>query len=541
MSSSTRSIRSAFLASLAQLAPIAILSVSACGGGSGGSGSEGAKAPSREAQSVLPTKAGPGIEIVGEAAPGVADRARKILALATKARHLAPKAAVKLETLAPAELVGVVKKHVDAEIPKDEIRAEGRTFADLGLVPAGYDLEAETYALLEEQLAGLYIPENKTMYLSKTVPGDEVDSTLAHELVHALQDQHFDLGVKMKFRHGASDELSALSSLAEGDATVAMFDEMILAKQGERALASHDTSQVEDVDAWQFLDSTGGKAGMNKLSSAPRFIALGLVAPYADGMSFVNGMRRRGGWRAVDAAWSRPPTSTEQLLHIEKYLANEAALTVAPATATALGAGWKRSWDDVFGEQEMRLAFSVWMDPKAAVRAAEGWAGDRVALFEADGGRSAVAWSMAFDDEANAKEAYAALVAGWDETFGKGFPQANVGTLSITGWGVGGLYEIKPPTKDPKARDPKAKDPKAKPGLPDLPDPKAKPAGGGAANGLPELPDPNPGSAKSTPKPATALKGCRAIALHGQVVTIVTTPTCDATVAWASEVAKMTP
>jgi hypothetical protein len=369
------------------------------------------------------------------------------------------------------------------------------------------------------------------MYLSKTVPGDEVESTLAHELVHALQDQHFELGVKMKFRHGASDELSALSSLAEGDATVAMFDEMILAKQGERALASHDTSQVEDVDAWQFLDSTGGKAGMTKLSTAPRFIALGLVAPYADGMSFVNGLRRRGGWRAVDAAWSRPPTSTEQLLHLDRYLASEAAVMVQPATATALGAGWKRSWDDVFGEQEMRLAFSVWMDPKTSMRAAEGWAGDRVALFEADGGKSAVAWTMAFDDEANAKEAHAALVAGWSAQLGE--PQTFTTPFEIAAYGL--------PAPAVAPKDPKAKDPKAKGGLPELPDPKAKPKSSTPPSGLPDLPDPTPPGSKPLVKPTSIPKGCRAIARNGRVVAIVTTPTCDATVAWAGEVAKITP
>jgi hypothetical protein len=525
---------------LAILAGSSLVTLAACGGGSGGGE---AKAPSREAQSVLPTKSNPGIEIVGEAPPGVAERARKILGLAVKARHLAPKTPVKLETLAPTALVGVVKKHVDAEIPKDEIRAEGRTFADLGLVPAGYDLEAETYALLEEQLAGLYIPENKTMYLSQTVPGDEVESTLAHELVHALQDQHFELGVKMKFRHGASDELSALSSLAEGDATVAMFDEMILAKQGERALASHDTSQVEDVDAFQFLDSTGGKAGMTKLSSAPRFIALGLVAPYADGMSFVNGLRRRGGWRAVDAAWSHPPTSTEQLLHLDRYLASEAAVMVQPATTTALGAGWKKSWDDVFGEQEMRLAFSVWMDPKTAMRAAEGWGGDRVTLLEADGGKSAVAWSMAFDDEANAKEAHAALVEGWSALLGQ--PQTITTPFEIVAYGLPTPVAAPkdPKAKDPKAKDPKAKDPKAASGLPELPDPKAKANAKSSTppSGLPDLPDPTPPGAKPAPKAISIPKGCRAIARNGRMVTIVTTPTCDATVAWAAEVAKITP
>lgn len=497
------------------------LALSACGGG----GATEAKAPSKEAQAVLPTKASPGIEILGEVPPGIAERARKILSMAQKARKLAPKSAVKLQALSPADLVGVVKAHVAKELPKDEIRAEGVTITTLGLVPPGYDLEAETYALLEEQLAGLYIPEAKTMYLSTSVPPEEMESTLAHELVHALQDQHFALGDRMKFRKGVSDELSAISSLAEGDATVAMFDEMIIAQRGESALAEHDTSQTDDADPWRFLASTAGKPGTSRLTAAPKFIALGLIAPYADGVSFVNALRRRGGWRAVDAAWSRPPTSTEQLLHLDKYLANEAAVPVPIATSKALGAGWKASWDDLFGEQEMRLAFSVWMDPRAAVKAAEGWAGDHVTLFEADGGKAAVAWSIAFDDEANAKEAQAALIDGWSAQFEPGRAITAAAPLELTTYGLPA-----PVVPVPKGKDGK---PIAKP--------KAPPTPTGPA--LPELPDPTPKASSSSPSvaPKVTLKGCRAIARSGRTVTLVVTPACDGVVAWSSEVASISP
>jgi hypothetical protein len=496
------------------------LSLAACGGAT----SQEAKPPSKEAQSVLPSKASPGIEIIGEAPKGVADRARKILSMATKARHLTPKEAVKLQALAPTDLVGVVKKHVATEIPKDEIRAEGVTFVTLGLVPAGYDLEAETYALLEEQLAGLYIPEAKTMYLSTAVPDEEIESTLAHELVHALQDQHFELGARMKFRKGAADELAAISSLAEGDATVAMFDEMVIAQRGEEALRQHDTSQVEDVDPWRFLETTAGKPGTSKLTAAPKFIALGLIAPYADGMSFVNGMRRRGGWRAVDAAWSRPPSTTEQLLHLDKYLANEQAVTVPAAKAKELGAGWKSSWDDLFGEQEMRLAFSVWMDERTAMKAAEGWAGDRVTLYEADGGKAAVAWTIAFDDEANAKEAYKALADAWDARFEPGRTITAVAPVEMTTYGVPAPKVVEPVGKDGK--------PLAKPKPP-------APKPNGPA--LPELPDPNPKGTTTTTAPKAALVGCRALARNGKTVALTVSPACGSQIAWTSEVVSISP
>ena len=130
---------------------------------------------------------------------GMTDRIWK---LAARARQLTPKEPVKLSVLSGAKIVEVVRAHVAKEVPVEEIRAEGRCFETLGLVPAGYDYEAETYALLEEDLAGLYLPEDKIMYVAGGVDEEELDGTLAHELVHALQDQYFQIGERMKWKPG---------------------------------------------------------------------------------------------------------------------------------------------------------------------------------------------------------------------------------------------------------------------------------------------------------------------------------------------------
>ena len=444
---------------------------------------------------------------VGDVPPEVASITHRIWMQAAHVRKLKPTEPVKLAVLPGSELVSVVKLHVKEEIPGETIRAEGRCFEALGLLPPKFDYEAETYSLLEEELAGLYMPEDKTMYVARGIADDELDATLSHELVHALQDQHFQIGKRMKYQPGASDALGALQALAEGDATSAMIDQVIYNKKGDAGLAEFTAADLPDRDPEEFLaESLKDKKKDAKIRTAPRFISLGLIAPYADGMAFVNGLRRRGGWAAVDAAWAKPPVTSEQLMHLEKYDANEPAIAVSVATASALGAAWKATFDDGFGEEEGRIAFGEWMGLDASKRAAKGWGGDHVTLFEADGGKKAVVWRVVYDDEKEANEAGSLLVSGWTVSFGAAQKIADVQV-----WGA---------PQQPKSKEPEKKSDKPKKGEPPP---------------LPQLPD-APGSTP-TPKPV-AMVGCRALRVAGKAVTMIAGAPCDQIGAWEAEVGK---
>src|SRR5262249_4104934 len=114
-------------------------------------------------------------------------------------RGLAPKHPVPGRVLARDALIDRVKEHVAREIPPEAIRQEGLLLQLLGLLPEKFDYAAETFALLEAQLAGFYEPADETMYMAADLDGDNAEATLAHELVHALQDQHFDLKARGKY------------------------------------------------------------------------------------------------------------------------------------------------------------------------------------------------------------------------------------------------------------------------------------------------------------------------------------------------------
>jgi hypothetical protein len=145
-------------------------------------------------------------------------------------------------------------------------------------------------------------------------------------------------------------------------------------------------------------------------ATVPGIIKRSVIAPYVDGVRFVHWGRRRGGWPAVDDIWKNPPTTTEQLLHPDKYLTHEAGEDVALPVAPKGGPS-KVIYRDIQGEESLRLLFEEWMPRRTADEAAAGWGGDRVVVLR-DGGHVAMAWHVRYDDEAGAKRALVAFARG---------------------------------------------------------------------------------------------------------------------------------
>ena len=291
---------------------------------------------------------------------------------------------VKGRTISRDAMVQHVERGLDTEIPPAVVSASGEILFALGTVPASFDYRQGLLEVMRSELLGFYDPHEKTMFLGGDLRGQEVDATLWHELVHALQDQHYGLEKLLDWKDDAGDWQGAVHALAEGDATSAMIDGLFAEKH---LRAPEIPDSLLDV---QTALSAGSVQGV------PPIIKRSVVAPYLDGLSFVNTLRRRGGWAAVAGAWEHLPSSTEQILHLEKYDAREAPEPL-PALLPSADGPRQVTYSDVYGEQSLRVLFEEWMPAKAAREAASGWAGDRVAAFS-DGALTSVAWRIRYDD-----------------------------------------------------------------------------------------------------------------------------------------------
>lgn len=283
--------------------------------------------------------------------------------------------------------------------PADLVAATETMYRELLLIPAGASLKQLYLDLLTSQVAGLYDDTTKHMYVVTSTgeigPVEEI--TYAHEYTHALQDQAFVLKSLMGEATDQGDRSLARSAMIEGDATLLMS---LWAQQ-------HLTqAQLQEV-----ANSTS-PASEAVLASMPAILKDTLMFPYASGLNLALGAWQDAGgaFAGVNDLFGYPPDSTEQVLHPEKLTPREAPLVVAfpDDLAARLGTGWTVSLQDTIGELQLGIILGEGGAAAPDVAAA-GWGGDRIALLEGPGDGLAVVLDTAWDTEADAAEAEAAL------------------------------------------------------------------------------------------------------------------------------------
>jgi hypothetical protein len=316
------------------------------------------------------------------------------------ARQLPATGPIRSEVIGRTELLARMKKELLADLEPELLEGSDELLFALGAAGADLDYLGSMLTLLGTQLAGFYDPREKELVLLDDLGMEGQQATLWHELIHGLQDQHYDLASRMKWSSGRGDVLAAVQSLAEGDATSGMMDIMLLPR-GQTAL---------DLPEGMLAGSLGVMEAMPEIASVPRILKRSIVAPYVDGLAFVHALRRAGGWAAVDAAWRDPPTTSEQILHPEKYRAHESAESIPPLPPPTSELDHVL-YRDVLGEQSVRIAFEEWVPRVTAVEAAGGWAGDGITVF-ANGDRRAVGIHLRYDDETHARRGFEAIARG---------------------------------------------------------------------------------------------------------------------------------
>jgi hypothetical protein len=168
------------------------------------------------------------------------------------------------------------------------------------------------------------------------------------------------------------------------------------------------------------MGATGASA-TEQIEKAPRVLRETLLFPYFQGMAWVAGVYKQGGWEAVSAAYKNLPKSTEQILHNDKYAAGELPLKVnVRDISSTLGRGWKMADNDVEGEWGYYLILDqILASPDVSKKASAGWGGDRYALFT--GPKPAdvlVVQKTAWDSETDAREFFDAYVARTSKRYG---------------------------------------------------------------------------------------------------------------------------
>ncbi|MCA8978748.1 MAG: hypothetical protein H6831_03490 [Planctomycetes bacterium] len=306
------------------------------------------------------------------------------------------------------------KERVEAFTTEEQWAADGLEAKLLGLIPADMDLLATTYELLESQVGGFYDPGADTFYLMESYTGGLARVILSHELVHALDDQLFDLDAGMRGRVNSADALFAYQALCEGSAQL-VSTRWVLRNAGTLSPADLEKASL----------------GTEQLAGAPAYLWKPLLGAYLAGNDFLDKgyrIRRRelrkeaSQGRTIAEAFENPPRSSEQILHPEKYWSKDARDEPQRVTHGVAPEGWTERGRTTLGE----LTLAILVDDAAALAgpdltnprsllslrytnaAAEGWGGDEVVLLTKDDAK-VLQLSTVWDTEADAQEFHDAL------------------------------------------------------------------------------------------------------------------------------------
>ena len=271
-------------------------------------------------------------------------RLRDVSAAVERLRGLKFKAPVPMEILDAATARAGFRARIEPRA-EEEARHVGAAYVQLGLIPPGKGLIEEYLDLTDKDMLGYYEHDRKTFVLLSHVSADEAETVMAHELTHALEDQHYDLEAMARQAGGDDDRATAIRAVVEGSATAVMV--AYFSRSGREEKAREEVEKGEARRA-------------RRLRGVPSFTQRSLLLPYVLGFSFLlrgepwqwhlDGMRLAD----IDTAYAHPPRSTRQILHPEQYWVGRtpppAPALELPDLSAILGPGWSRAAAGSIGE-----------------------------------------------------------------------------------------------------------------------------------------------------------------------------------------------
>ncbi len=330
----------------------------------------------------------------GDPSPRWDPRVEPLAAFVAQTRGRPFKHPVAVEFLDDEAFRAKITGSVDEATTEDEkaLAVSTAQLRALGLVPADFDLAAQTEQLVGEGTLAFYDSKGETI----TIRGENLDEmakvSVVHELTHAWQDQHFDLD-----RRDTMDDMKAATfrTVAEGDATV--VEDRFIDQFTDAESAAYER-RSEEISS----SVTEG------LADVPDVLRALFASPYAIGRPFVQVLDTDGGNLEIDNALIDPPSSEVELLAPKRFFANADPVEVQ---APVLGAGQERLDESDFGALALLVTLAERIDPRQALTAVDGWAGDNSVTYRQDG-RNCIAVA-AVGVDAPATDRLADSFRGW--------------------------------------------------------------------------------------------------------------------------------
>ena len=337
--------------------------------------------------------------------------ADEVLAQMSAILHLPQKGDLKKSIRTREEIRQYVLKDFEEDKEKDERKADELMSKKLGLIPESLDWEPFLLDLLTEQIAGLYDPKTREFYIADWIEPADQREVMAHELTHALQDEHFSIEKWADSAKPNDDAEFARHAVLEGSAFAATMDWQYR-DRGVSVQKMPDLEKLLDPDLM-----TGGQKD-SKFDQAPPFIRDVLLFPYLSGAIFTQKLLQQyDGWTGFYRVFDHPPVSTQQILHPDLYFRGVTPVKVElPALSPAAASRWKKMESSVGGEFLLLEWLKQFCGLARAKELAAAWTGDEYAIYaeakppaDRKTPRSLFLWRVATDGDADAARLFGGM------------------------------------------------------------------------------------------------------------------------------------
>jgi hypothetical protein len=287
---------------------------------------------------------------------------------------------VAVDPVTHRELVHGLDESFDHSYPVDMMHRRSLAWTTVGVVPDGTNLRDAVHGFLSSQVIGYYDPSSgQLVFIGTANPSPLERFTLAHELTHADDDQHFDLS-RISDLEDACDDEGEMASLGSVEGSAVYFSLQV----ARQFFSASDLAKL----------AAGG--GGSQPEGVPPFVQSLEEWPYIDGPRFIATLQSEGGLDEVNESLKRFPVSTEQVIHPEKFPGDRPIRIDAPDLGPALGPAWKDLDVMDIGEEWLREALALRLDRNEASTAADGWGGAQYRAWT-DGSHVAVMLETAWD------------------------------------------------------------------------------------------------------------------------------------------------
>jgi hypothetical protein len=280
-----------------------------------------------------------------------------------------------------------VEKYILDKFKEDKdakrMQSEEIVLKKFGLLDRDFQLQPFLVSLLKEQIAGYYDNKTKTVNLLDWVAPEEQKPVIAHELTHALQDQHTDLDkwepdppetvsknvTEDNARLAIDERDTARDAVLEGQA-MAVYLDYTLKPAGKSLLTSPDVMRTPKED----LDTSGSSPIMDR---APLLLQQSLLFPYRDGLGFEQRLLKdKGAQYAFAGVLDRPPSTSYEIMNPAAYERRVTApLLQMPDVHALLDPDYEPYDIGVMGELDVRILTELFGGPDMAAILTPQWKG----------------------------------------------------------------------------------------------------------------------------------------------------------------------